>query len=75
MPDAKIGIVDKLVTVINDKSASKVANNFRYYRDHLRNKGLLKEDSYDWPNDSNIGKNPREHPIKLSKNEILQSSI
>jgi hypothetical protein len=75
MADVKISIVDKLDAAVNAQNPSKVANNFKYYRDRLKNKGLLREDSYDWPNDNSIGKSSRESPMKQSKNEILHSSI
>jgi len=63
-------IITRLKKTLEEKETNKTVKRFIEYRDHLRARGILKEETFDLRESQ---KNRRFPPVvgKMSKNEVL----
>jgi hypothetical protein len=73
MPRRK-SIAEEVTIVIASSKSSEKKQSYQNYRDHLKTRGLLKEDSYNWSLFKPVKKKDVELIGRPSKNYLLNQS-
>lgn len=68
---SKQKISDVVSSIIKSADTNENAVRFNSYKEHLKNRGLLREDSYDWKTNNPKDKTEVELIGKSSKNYLI----